>query len=80
MEGSAIRVSFDHAENGLMLAKKVGYDPAKPTPGAEMPWLSIRAKDGTWHWAEGKIDGTDLIVSSEKVIPSAKRFRLACSV
>jgi len=57
VEGSAIRVSFDHAENGLMLGIKEGYEPVKPTPGADIPWLSIQAKDGTWHWAKGELDG-----------------------
>jgi len=75
IEGSTIRVKFDHAENGLMLAEKDGYEPPAPTPDAEMPWLSIQAKDGTWHWAKGKIDGSDLIVSSEKVSePVAVRY------
>ena len=75
IEGSTIRVQFDHAHNGLMLAKKDGPEPLVPTPDAAMPWLSIQAKDGTWHWAEGKIDGSDLIVSNEKVAdPIAVRY------
>jgi sialate O-acetylesterase len=37
--------------------------------------LSIQAKDGSWHWAEGKIDGADLIVSSKEVgEPVAVRY------
>ncbi|MES2983511.1 MAG: sialate O-acetylesterase [Verrucomicrobiota bacterium] len=67
IEGSSIRVSFDYAQNGLMLAKKEGYEPPVATPDAAIPWLSIQAKDGTWHWAEGKIDGSDLIVSNKDV-------------
>lgn len=75
VEGRAIRVKFDHAQNGLMLANKNGYEPPVPTPDAAMPWLSIQAKDGTWHWAEGKIDGSDLIVSSNEVAePVAVRY------
>ncbi len=75
VEGSTIRVKFDYADHGLMLAKKEGYAPPKPTPDAAMPWLSIQAKDGTWHWAEGKIDGKDLIVSSKDVTePTAVRY------
>lgn len=75
VEGASIRVMFDYADNGLMLAQKEGYDPAKHTPSADMPWLSIQAKDGTWHWAEGKIDGVDLIVSSNEVKePIAVRY------
>jgi sialate O-acetylesterase len=75
VEGKAIRVKFDYAENGLMLAKKEGYEPPVPTPDAPMPWLSIQAKDGTWYWAEGKIDGSDLIVSAKDVKePIAVRY------
>ena len=40
-----------------------------------MPWLSIQDKDGTWHWAEGKIDGADLVVWNDKVkSPVAVRY------
>jgi sialate O-acetylesterase len=75
MESGKIRVKFDHTQNGLMLAKKEGYEPPVPTPDAPMPWLSIQAKDGTWHWAEGRIDGSDLIVSSKDVRePIAVRY------
>jgi sialate O-acetylesterase len=75
VEGSTIRVKFDHAQHGLMLAKKEGYGPPVPTPDAPMPWLSIQARDGTWRWAEGRIDGSDLIVSSNEVSePVAVRY------
>lgn len=75
IEGSAIRVKFKHAQEGLMLAKKDGYNPPLATPDAPMPWLSIQSKDGTWHWAEGKIAGTDLLASSKEVTePIAVRY------
>jgi sialate O-acetylesterase len=75
IEGSTIRIRFDYAEHGLMLAKKDGYNPPTPTPGAAMPWLSIKAKDGTWHWAEGRIEGSELVVSSKDVKePVAVRY------
>ncbi|MFT5411967.1 MAG: sialate O-acetylesterase, partial [Verrucomicrobiales bacterium] len=66
IEGAAIRISFDHAQ-GLMLATKEDYAAPVPTPDEKIPWLSIQAKDGSWHWAEGKIDGVDLVVSSNSV-------------
>ena len=75
IEGSSIRVSFDYAKNGLMLASKASYVPAKPTPGATMPWLSIQDKGGKWYWAEGKLDGSDLIVFNKNVKePIAVRY------
>jgi sialate O-acetylesterase len=75
VEGATIRVSFNYTGAGLMLANKKGYEPAKPTPGVKMPWLSIQDKDGTWHWAQGKFDGSDLIVWSDQVkAPVAVRY------
>jgi sialate O-acetylesterase len=75
IEGSSIRVSFDNAQHGLMVAKKEGFPPPAPQPDAAIQWLSIQAKDGTWHWADGKIDGSDLIVSSKQVTdPIAVRY------
>lgn len=75
IQGNTIRVRFDYAGSGLMLAQKKGYEPAEPTPNAGISWLSIQAKDGTWHWAQGKLDGADLIVWSDKVnAPVAVRY------
>jgi sialate O-acetylesterase len=75
IEGSAVRISFDNAQNGLMIAKKEGFTPPKPTPGAKLQWLSIQAKDGAWHWADGKIDGSQLVVSCNEVKePIAVRY------
>ncbi len=75
IEGGAIRVSFDNAQNGLMVASKEGFPPPTPTPDAAIQWLSIQAKDGTWHWADGRIDGSELIVSSKDVAePIAVRY------
>lgn len=76
IEGSIVRVSFtDDAKNGLMIGKKEGFLPPVPTPDAALQWLSVQAKDGTWHWAEGKIDGSELLVSSKDVgQPIAVRY------
>lgn len=76
IEGRAIRVSFDdNARNGLMVARKEGFPPPVPTPAAAIDWLSIQAKDGTWHWADGRIEGSELIVSNNEVTePVAVRY------
>ena len=61
-----------------MCARKDGFAPPVPTPGAAIPWLSIQAKDGTWHWAEGVIAGADLLVSCKDVTePVAVRYAWA---
>lgn len=75
IEGRTIRISFDNAQNGLMIAVKESFRPPRPTPDAKLQWLSIQDKDGTWHWADGTIDGSDLIVSSTDVKePIAVRY------
>lgn len=79
--GDAIRISFsDDAKNGLMIARKAevlpeAFLPAVPQSHAKLDWLAIQAGDGTWHWADGKIDGSELIVSAEGVAnPKAVRY------
>jgi sialate O-acetylesterase len=67
VEGPKIRISFDHADCGLMLAEKNGFLPPEPKPGSKLAWLSIQAKDGTWHWADAVLDGADLVVSCQDV-------------
>lgn len=81
IEGNAIRVSFtDDAGAGLMIAKKAtvlpdGFLPPVPTPDAKLQWLSIQDADGEWHWAEGRIDGFQLVVSAKGVEkPVAVRY------
>lgn len=75
IEGNVIRISFDNAQNGLMVARKEGFQPPTPTPDVKPQWLSIQAKDGTWHWADGAIEGSELIVSCKAVTePVAVRY------
>lgn len=76
IEGNTVRVSFtDDAKNGLMIAKKEGFPPPVPTPDAKLQWLSIQSEDGTWHWADGRIEGSELLVSNKDVSePIAVRY------
>jgi sialate O-acetylesterase len=75
IEGNTIRVMFDNAQQGLMKAVKEGALPPKPMPDAKLQWLSLQDKDNTWHWADGKIEGSDLLVSCKEVkSPVAVRY------
>ncbi len=75
IEGRTIRISFDYAEGGLMIARKEGFAPPVPTPDTPLQWLSIQDKDGSWHWADGRIEGSELVVSSKDVEePMAVRY------
>ncbi|MBT3198398.1 MAG: hypothetical protein HN350_00620 [Phycisphaerales bacterium] len=75
IKGNTVRIFFDNAKKGLMIAKKDGFLPPKPSNGAKLQWLSVQGKDGGWHWADGKIDGSTLLVSSAAVKqPLAVRY------
>ena len=51
-----VRVQFDHVGRGLKTRDE-------RDPGA----FQIAGADGVWHWAEAKIDGNEVVVSSAKV-------------
>ena len=75
IEGDAVRIRFQYAASGLMVAEKTGLQPPVPSTSQTLQWLAIQAKDGRWHWADGRIDGTDLVVSNPDVKdPVAVRY------
>jgi sialate O-acetylesterase len=59
----ALRLHFDHSEGGLEVH---GEAPAE---------FSVAGADHVWHWAEAKLDGDGVIVSSPDVTnPDAVRY------
>lgn len=78
IEGSAIRVGFTHADGGLMIANKDGLSPVKPTLGGELAHFEIADKSGKWYPAEGRIDGSTVLVRSSAVT-NPRAVRYACS-
>ncbi len=86
IEGSAIRLSFDHLGGGLV-AKEVPatYDVMRKAgktaplvrnrPRSQLEGFAICAADNQWFWADAKIDGDTVLVSSDQVTaPIAVRF------
>jgi alpha-N-arabinofuranosidase len=66
VEGGAVRVRFDHAAG---LASGDGLPPRA---------FAIAGKDGRWRWAEARIDGETVVVSSPEVPePVAARYAWA---
>lgn len=66
VENGAIRLSFDHLEGGL-----VAKDGA-------LKGFAIAGDDHKWVWADAKIDGNTVVVSSSKVAnPVAVRYSWA---
>ena len=86
IEGSAIRLSFDHLGGGLA-AKEVPatYDVMRKagktaplvrnSPHSQLEGFAICGDDKQWVWAEAKIDGDTVLVSSKQVpAPIAVRY------
>jgi len=56
VEGNKIRVRFKHVGGGLVTRHS-----------DKLQGFEIAGKDHPWHWAEAKIDGDTVVVSSDKV-------------
>ena len=66
VEGNKVRLKLDHAE-GLRLRGNDG-----------LKGFAIRSKDGNWVWAQGKIEGQDIVLWSDEVsAPDAVRYAWA---
>jgi sialate O-acetylesterase len=55
VEGHAIRITFDHVEGGLV------------AKGGPLKWFAIAGADQRFVWADAKIEGDTVVVSSPKV-------------
>ncbi len=68
VDGSIIRLTFDHTGSGLIADNKFGY----------LMGFQIAGSDKKWHWAKARIDGEHVIVYNEKVKnPVAVRYAWA---
>ena len=70
VEGSSIRLSFDHVGGGLMAGEKGPDTPGEkptPTPDRKLRGFAIQGADGQWHWADAVIDGKTVVVSCADV-------------
>jgi len=88
IEGDKIQITFQNVSGGLVAkelpktyAPKTGTAEVPltlPSPESEVQGFSICGVDGKWVWADAKIEGTDVIVWSEKVSePVAVRYAWA---
>jgi sialate O-acetylesterase len=75
-EGSKIRISFDHAKDGLMIGKKAGLAPVEPNPTDKLKWIEIAGEDRLFKHAQAVIEDGELVVSSPEV-PSPVAVRYA---
>jgi sialate O-acetylesterase len=75
VKGNEVRITFDHAEDGLMVGEKTGLEPVKELPGGKLKWLAIAGADKKFYWADARIEGQTLVASSKDVPnPVAVRY------
>ncbi len=75
VEGGAIRVHFDNVGKGLMIGEKKGLEPTREVPGGKLERFAIAGSDKKWVWANARIDGDTVVVSSPEVRnPVAVRY------
>ncbi len=55
LEGDTVRVRYDHVGDGLVVK------------GGELEGFALAGPDGRWVWADAKLDGDDVLVSSPQV-------------
>ena len=68
IEGNTIRLSFSHLGGGLA------------AKGEKLTGFAIAGEDRKWHWADAKIEGNSVVVSSPDVaMPVAVRYGWATS-
>lgn len=76
VEGPAVRVHFEHAANGLIVGqRKNGLEPTPVVKDGTLKRFAIAGEDKQWHWADARIDGDTVVVSSKDVPkPVAVRY------
>lgn len=76
VEGSKVRLEFDHAGSGLMVGLKDGTrKPVVEDPAGKPKRFAVAGADKKWAWADAMIDGKTVVVSSAEVKePVAVRY------
>jgi len=78
VEGSSIRIKFKNVGKGLMVGKKVKLEPTHMVKDGRLQHFAISGKDQQWHWADARIEGDTVVVSSPKVPkPAGVRYAFA---
>jgi sialate O-acetylesterase len=79
VDGNSIRISFNNVGSGLT----IGVPPwtlsgVIPPPAAELQGFAIAGQDRKWAWAKARVDGDQVVVSSDQVPnPVAVRYAWA---
>ena len=74
IEGGSIIVNFDHAKDGLVKGR-TAIGKFSVTEGATLNGFEVCSKDGVWHNANAKIEGSNVRVSIPSgIVPAAVRY------
>jgi len=79
VEGDKMRITFEHAEGGLMVGQRKGREPVREVPDGKLKRFAIAGEDQKWVWADARIDETAVVVSSPEV-PKPVAVRYAYSL
>ena len=75
LEEDRIRVNFNYSEDGLMIGRKEGKKEVEEDKIGKLQGFVIAGEDKVWYWADAKIEGNTVIVSSPFVNkPIAVRY------
>lgn len=75
VEGSRVRVSFDHVGGGLAVGEKNGLAPVRFLDETKVPHFEVAGKDMKFVPAEARIEGQTVVVWSDAVKePAAVRY------
>jgi sialate O-acetylesterase len=75
IKGNQVHISFKNVGNGLMVGKKEGLKPTQHIKDGTLKHFSIAGADKKWHWADAKIMGDKVVLSSGAVkTPVAARY------
>jgi sialate O-acetylesterase len=77
IEGSQIRLYFEHAEGGLMTGFKNGLAPVQEVVGAAPNWFEISGANQTYYPATARIEVNNTVVVFSPSVPSPTQVRYA---
>ena len=75
IKGNQVHLSFKNVGKGLIVGKKEKLEPTKQIKNGSLKHFSIAGADKKWHWADAKILGDKVVLSSKDVkTPVAARY------
>jgi sialate O-acetylesterase len=75
IKGNQVHISFNNTGKGLMVGKKEKLEPTREIKGGTLKHFSVAGSDKKWHWADAKIVGNQVVLSSKEVkTPVAARY------